>query len=54
MKNPLVLAVLAVVFKLVVAVVDDDAVVDDVVAVVGAGDRVCWGRPRCHRLIHLC
>ena len=41
-------AVFPVVFVLVVLVVDD------VVAVVGAGDRVCWGRPRCHRLIHLC
>lgn len=47
-------AVFAVVFVLVVVIVDDDAVVDDVVAVVGAGNRVCWGRPRCHRLIHVC
>lgn len=39
-------AVFAVVFVLVVLVVDD--------AVVGAGNRVCWGRPRCHRLIYVC
>ena len=29
-----------------VVVVDDDAVVDDVLAVGGAGDRFGWGRPR--------